>query len=414
MALTAIPLITESFAKIMQKMGPFEATPHIAVATSGGADSLALTLLLHDWIVSLKGKLTALTIDHKLRPESKEEAYKVKKWLTRYDIDHHILTWDGEKKKTDLQNQARQARRILLERWCTEHHVLHLFLAHHADDQAETFMQRLLHASGPIGLQSMSPCIYKQFGRILRPLLIYSKKDLQSYLIEKGQEFIEDPSNQNPLFERTKIRSFLPTLQKLTSTTDPINKTIEKIQEANEITFNALTQFYLSHVRLTRLAVLKICKAAFLAESLGLQTLIFSQCLQSLSGHKYPFSSAQILPIIEATNLNKNITLGGCLIFMKKDEIWVMREKRAIPKNTPVRTTMLHWDNRFLLTIPKSLLGATVIPQPQLDQTSTEPSYVQETLPCLQEKTGKIHFFSELTTKLSLQSKLLPTVKNSN
>lgn len=412
MSLTAIPLIREKFFKLMQAVGPFEEKPHIAVAVSGGADSLALSLLLQDWLTPLEGKLTALTVDHKLRVESTEEAYQVKKWLTRYGINHHIMTWEGDKKGTDIQNRARHARKQLLTQWCQTHHVLHLCIAHHADDQAETFMQRLLHGSGPIGLQAMAICSYTSFGRILRPLLTIFKKDLQAYLQEKGQDYIEDPSNQNPIFERTKIRFLLPSLIDITTTIAPLNQTVEKIQQSNEIILESLTQFYVNHAKITKFGVVTINKKALLIQNIALQGQILSRGLQGVGGSKYPFSVKQLVTVIHSLHLNKNTTLGGCLIMIKKEEIWIVREKRSIPKSTKVTSNRCLWDHRFLLTVPDTLINSIIIPHPGPfeEKVNDLPEYVKATLPCLIDPQGNTHFFSDLSLNLSFQNNLLPSI----
>ena len=126
--------------------GPF------AVATSGGPDSMALALLFKDW-----GEATFLTFDHRLRKESKAEALQVKAWLAASGQPHEILTWRGAKPAAGIQAAARQARYQALEGWCRERGVKYLFLAHTRDDQAETFLIRLLRGSGVDGLAAMAP-----------------------------------------------------------------------------------------------------------------------------------------------------------------------------------------------------------------------------------------------------------------
>ena len=182
MPLTSTNLVLRQFFHSMDQFFPFEAQPTIAVATSGGPDSLALCLLLNQWIIQKNGKLVALTVDHHLRSDSTAEAKQVNQWLTSCGIEHHTLSWNDEKPTADVQNKARMARHQHLEKWCETHHILHLFFAHHQEDQEETILQRLLHASGPIGLQGMQACTYRSFGRLLRPLLSFSKQQLINFL----------------------------------------------------------------------------------------------------------------------------------------------------------------------------------------------------------------------------------------
>ena len=79
----------------------------LAVAVSGGADSMALTLLLHNWAMLNKVDMVALTVDHNLRKESAKEALKVNKWLLKYGIKHNILTYTGVVPKSNIEAIAR-------------------------------------------------------------------------------------------------------------------------------------------------------------------------------------------------------------------------------------------------------------------------------------------------------------------
>src|SRR5712692_9076186 len=129
----------------MAGLGPFEARPRLAVAVSGGPDSLALAILCHRWAAARGGEAFALSVDHRLRPESAAEVRQVRRWLRALGIPHHVLVWKrpGARPSSALQAAARAARYGLLAQWCSRRGVLHLALAHHAGDQAETVLMRL-------------------------------------------------------------------------------------------------------------------------------------------------------------------------------------------------------------------------------------------------------------------------------
>ncbi|MDP4840306.1 MAG: hypothetical protein NWR43_01835, partial [Alphaproteobacteria bacterium] len=78
-----------------------------------------------------------------LRPQSAQEAKNVQKLLQNHGIEHHILTWQGEKPLTALQEKARDKRYDLLKTWCLEQGYEFLFLGHHQGDQSETYCMRL-------------------------------------------------------------------------------------------------------------------------------------------------------------------------------------------------------------------------------------------------------------------------------
>src|SRR5215471_10604463 len=97
MTLPDDPPTLDEFAALLAAIGGFEPRPLIAVATSGGPDSLALAILADRWARRQGGEVWALTIDHRLRPESTAEAEQVAVWLTARGIRHRTLVWDGGK-----------------------------------------------------------------------------------------------------------------------------------------------------------------------------------------------------------------------------------------------------------------------------------------------------------------------------
>ncbi len=153
------PLDAGAFARLMAPFEPFETSPVLAVAVSGGRDSLALALLSHGWAAERDGRVVGLIVDHGLRAESAVEAAATKDVLARYGIEGAILTWSGAKPRAGLQEAARMARYRLLRDECRRRGVLHLLLAHHADDQAETVAMRLARRSGPDGLAGMAALV---------------------------------------------------------------------------------------------------------------------------------------------------------------------------------------------------------------------------------------------------------------
>jgi tRNA(Ile)-lysidine synthase len=194
------------FDDAMAACGPFEPRPHLAVAVSGGADSLALCLLARDWVERRHGKITALTIDHGLRQESAAEARDVAGLCADLRVDHRVLPWIGAKPRSAIQAQARAARYRLLTGWCGVNGVLHLLVGHHRDDQDETLMMRRARGSGADGLAGMAPIVEHASCRVLRPLLAVAKRDLRELLRVSDLRWIEDPSNRDLRFARARLR----------------------------------------------------------------------------------------------------------------------------------------------------------------------------------------------------------------
>jgi tRNA(Ile)-lysidine synthase len=181
--------------------------PHsnVVVAVSGGADSMALLLLAREC-----AQVTALTIDHGLRAESRDEAQQVKHWCEALNITHHTLSWQSQPLASAAQEQARNARYALLSQWCEDNDARYLLTAHHRDDQAETLFFRLARGSGIDGLAAIQPSVTLANGiTLLRPLLSIPKARLIATLQAHGQDWIEDPSNQNPNYTRNRIRALI-------------------------------------------------------------------------------------------------------------------------------------------------------------------------------------------------------------
>ncbi len=202
------PLSSEDFDVLMQALPLAGGAAHLAVAVSGGADSMALALLARDWAGARGRKLTALTVDHRLRPESADEAAAVAGWMMARGIPHHVLRW-RDRPRGNVQAEARRARYGLLENWCAAEGAGALLLAHHLEDQAETVLLRLGRGSGVYGLAGMSAETAPAWPGApvrARPLLGVPKARLAATLSAAGQSWIEDPSNRNPAFARTRVR----------------------------------------------------------------------------------------------------------------------------------------------------------------------------------------------------------------
>ena len=189
-----------------------------AVAVSGGGDSLALMHLLAHWARGQDAPPPlVLCVDHSLRPESGKDARAVARWAKAAGLKSRILTVTGKKPKSDIEAWARTARYSLMGRVLARHGPKTLYLAHHQDDQAETFLLRLGRGSGLDGLSAMrklSAFPLPEFSGLglARPLLDTPRAALRDYLKARKQGWLEDPMNGEPRFARSRIRAVLPAL----------------------------------------------------------------------------------------------------------------------------------------------------------------------------------------------------------
>ena len=187
----------------------------LAVAVSGGGDSLALAVLLLDWCGARGIRLHALTVDHGLRPESAAEAAFVAKFIRDRGGIHQTLLWDDVPKPTTrIQEAARAARYRLMAAYCEAHSIKYLGVAHHAQDQIETILFRIAKGTGLDGLVGMRPVQSLENGvTLLRPLLPVSHMDLLETLRDQNIDWIEDPSNANERYARVRIRNVIGVLE---------------------------------------------------------------------------------------------------------------------------------------------------------------------------------------------------------
>ena len=183
----------------------FQTDEKIAVALSGGPDSMALAHMLSHQSSAVD--IHALIVDHGLRSESGAEARetfdRVKNWP---NVIPHILTWGGDKPDTKIMEEARRARYGLMRDFCREHGISTLYLAHHLDDQAETFLIRLAKGSGLDGLAAMSRAQDYDGLTLVRPLLDVPKSDLLAYCDTHNIPFARDPSNEKTDYLRPRLR----------------------------------------------------------------------------------------------------------------------------------------------------------------------------------------------------------------
>jgi tRNA(Ile)-lysidine synthase len=186
------------------------------LAVSGGPDSTALLWLAARWRSGLKRapRLLAVTVDHRLRPRSRNEALDVARLAKALDVEHLTLRWNGPKPKSGLPAAAREARYSLLADAARKIGAAHILTAHTRDDQAETLMMRLARGSGLSGLAAMAREAPRGAVTIVRPLLDVPKTRLIATLRKANIDYADDPTNRDPSFTRTRFRELMPQLMR--------------------------------------------------------------------------------------------------------------------------------------------------------------------------------------------------------
>jgi tRNA(Ile)-lysidine synthase len=183
----------------------------LCVAVSGGPDSMVLCHLLRRLAVTENLTLTAAHLDHGLRPESAAEAQWVAKQMADWGVSLITEKASINPAGQGLEAAARTARYDFLRRAAAQVQAEAVALGHTADDQAETFLLRLLRGAGTPGLAAMRPVrtetlVTGRRLRFIRPLLNIRRAEILAYAAEHDVPFLQDPSNQDPGLTRNRLR----------------------------------------------------------------------------------------------------------------------------------------------------------------------------------------------------------------
>lgn len=397
-----LPVNAAEFASLIEPLGPFEPSPTVAVAVSGGADSLALALLTSAWAAARGGCAVALTVDHGLRPESAAEAEQVGRWLAALNIEHHILNWAGEKPRTGVQSAARDARYRLLFDHCRGRGILHLLTAHHQEDQAETVLLRLARGSGMDGLSGMAPHRAAGPVRLLRPLLSVDPARLRATCAAAAQAWVDDPSNAHSRFARPRLRKVVSALAAEGLTADNLVTVARRARRARQALDHGVANALAASCAIfpEGYALLKVEPLAAEPEEIRLRAL--ARCVVTVGGNRYPPRLAALERLarqVFGQQVHGARTLGGCVFSPYRGRLLARREERAIAEPQPLLPDLpVRWDGRFLavssgredLTIGRLHRAAwadLAQKAPHLD-TSRIPAAVRWTLPAVFDREG--------------------------
>jgi tRNA(Ile)-lysidine synthase len=376
----------------------------MAIAVSGGADSMALCLLADEWARAKGHQIIAITVDHGLRVGTKEEGLKIANWLSDRGVAHHILTWQGTKPMTGIQAAARNARYKLLVNWCTDNNITGFMTAHHLEDQVETFLLRAERGSGLNGLASMNTLTNINGVVLMRPLLRITKSRLYASLTQRGQSWVEDPSNQNPAYRRTKMRKLVVELETQGLTPQKISDLISHFAGLRRKFADVVAVFFDRAVRVLPVGygVVHLDILQRLPDPILERVLVHLTSI--LGGKKYPPRRDRLKRAMKNIKSDRilGFTLGGCRFIVKGHSIMICRDQRAISTQKVCVGSALNWDGLFFIEISGvagmtanlSALGKKgwleiVHKSPELKRNSI-PYEVRVTLPSLIDAQGVV------------------------
>ncbi|NLE04695.1 MAG: tRNA lysidine(34) synthetase TilS [Crenarchaeota archaeon] len=312
-------IISKSFNKYFENL--FINDKKIAVAVSGGVDSLSLVILANEYFSKINAKIIGITVDHKLRSSSTDEAIYINKLLKDYNIEHHILTWHRKIPGINVnEDMARNARYSLIEEFCEKHNIETIMVGHHIQDQAENFLIRLFRGSGIKGLSSIQKISKRNNITIVRPFLDEKKENLKNFLEENHIKWIEDESNSDEKYLRNKIRNFINSFEDKDLIVKRINSAVNTFQIANDIIEENIEELEKNKT----FSENEINLDKFINLDKELQLRILSKILKKTSGKNSELRAEKLERLLELIKNNqiKNYELNHC------------RFKHNIKKNT--------------------------------------------------------------------------------
>jgi len=349
------PLTPDDFHALMAPFGLGRGAS-LALGVSGGPDSMALL-----WLAARAGyRVTALTVDHALRPGSAEEADRVAGWAQALGVPHVTLRREGPVPPANIQAEARAARYDLLTGWCRTAGAAALLVAHTREDQAETVLLRLARGSGVDGLAAMAPETHRAGIRIVRPLLNVPRARLAATLCAHDQPWIADPSNGDPRHARVRMRHLAAQLEAEGLDAARLAATARAMRRAR----TALEGWTRAHLARAVRFDCAGCAVADLEALLDapdeVQLRALAGLLRAVGGAAYPPRLAALERLAGALRERARsgrgfagATLGGVRLVLRHGGFMAMREARAalaaVPADLASPGGPVLWDGRFEL-----------------------------------------------------------------
>ncbi len=319
----------EKFKQNLERILGTNKPKKIAVAVSGGCDSMAVTILTSKWAKLNRIELTAITVDHNLRDESKIEAESVNKFLNKQKINHIILTYDGEIPTSNIENIARNFRYKMIFKYMKDNGIETLFIGHNKDEEIETFLLNLTRGSGVYGLSGINEITKRDNITIIRPMLIFTKDEIKEFLTSNNIKWIEDPSNNDEKFKRVKIRKLKSVFEDLDLTMDRIKNTIENMKLTKD-----MYEFYINKCFEKSVKNIDGNTEIYVTEMLKFPKAIVLKVLgiiiKNITNNDYPPRFKNILLLYEKiiSSADFKTTLGRFIIICKNGVIKFQKENR--------------------------------------------------------------------------------------
>ena len=328
----------------------------IAIAVSGGVDSIALLYLVSIWAMEVNVKISVFIVNHNLRLEASEEAAYVKLIAEKLGCNFFELSWHCGDNKIALQERARQGRYDLMSDKCHELGIETLLTAHHLDDMLETYLMRINKKSGIFGLSSAHSFFHNNI-RVLRPLFNFSKTNLVEYLQSKNIQWREDATNKSNLYERNRTRKQIALLTNAQK--DALKNKVQITNEYAALLNKELLAVMAESLQINNYGFAGVDIIKLKEACLDIQIQILNYVLTIIGGKNTVPRFRNIEKLLSKLPSGEkiNCSLHGCVLKEINNTLWIFREKAAIKDSLEKLSLSQYWDNRFAISIKKPSLG---------------------------------------------------------
>lgn len=290
---------------------------------------MALLVLMEAWAARGDLRLSAVTVDHGLRPEAAGEAVRVAAFCAGRGIPHETLKWKGWDGRGNLQAAARAARYRLIADWARGRGVEAVCLGHTQDDQAETFLMRLGRKAGSDGLRAMAADFERDGMRWVRPLLGVARGTLRAHLEERGIAWVEDPSNADAGFDRVKARKALGALAPLGIGAEELSAVARNLAAENALIRQVVREKLAGTVR-EELGALSLDEAAYRDLPLEVRRRFLRAAAGWIAGGEYGVRDAALGDLLAALEAGGTHVAGGMIGWVTRGRVWLAREHGAV------------------------------------------------------------------------------------
>ncbi len=357
------PALTQRFADRMGALLGPDFPQSLGLAVSGGGDSMAMLHLAAGWARVYGITLRVVTVNHRLRPESADEAALVADEARGLGLSHDVLNWEGWDGQGNVMDAARRARHDLIGAWRGE--TRDVLMAHTRDDVAETFLMRVRRGAGADGLAAMAAVREMREGgaapwRVVRPLLDESRAELRHYADTLRIPYIDDPTNDDLRFDRSRMRRLLAVLEEEGLDRAALAGAALRLGRAR----TAL------HARAAdvaaRLAVppdsparaalwlgdIALDRDGFADVEQDTQLRLLRGALQFVTSADYAPRGPSLDTALDRVLGGGGVTLHGAQIVPKGAKLLIFREYAAVREEAVETGRSTHWDRRWQLSGP--------------------------------------------------------------